>query len=99
MIERLMNDYKKYPWDELQEYRRKAKMENSEIEAWKASAERAEAERDALKCCGNCDLYAMRFSAFETDGANLNLLCAVRRDGVEKNTPWHYCDEWKAREK
>jgi len=30
-----MNGYKKYPWDELQEHRRKAKIENAEIEQLK----------------------------------------------------------------
>ena len=73
-------------------WKRCAKNKHVLIESWdwvtdafKVRAEKAEAERDALKCCGNCAEYS-RSSA---DGYS----CGV--DG-EPADPDYVCDKWKA---
>jgi len=58
-------------------------------------AEKAEAERDALKCCGNC-------AEWYWSEADESFLCKLKvvTDNANCDTDRYYvCPEWKAREK
>jgi hypothetical protein len=56
----------------------------------------AEAERDALKCCGNCDRYAEDCESYKCDHPG-PYEALIKTSSCP--SPWHVCPEWKAREK
>jgi hypothetical protein len=70
-------------------------MPHTEIELyeWKARAEKAEAERDALKCCANCGHGYEESDYMWCEGP-------MTKPGNESPimSPRHVCPEWKARE-
>jgi hypothetical protein len=58
------------------------------IAMWRDRAEKAEAELDALKCCGNCRHWT-RPSIFEAT------VCALVTDDGDDRVPGdHVCEQW-----
>jgi hypothetical protein len=69
-----------------------------------ARAEKLEAERDALKCCGNCGNCSIikvtkgKYYGLTVEIDYLACLLTIKNNDSDVE-PWHTCQEWKAREK
>ncbi len=61
-----------------------------EIVRLRTEAEKAEAELDALKCCGNCRNWT-RPSIFDST------VCALVNDGDDRVPGDHVCEQWMHR--
>jgi len=73
-------------------YREQCKRKREAI----TRADTAEAERDALRCCGNCDRYAEDYESYKCNHPG-PYEALIKTSSCP--LPWHVCPEWKEREK